>query len=276
MINEQDARRAKENMSFSSYKEGSATDEFNTHIANITAEVNQAKAKVSEEGKQRLDALLQRYTSQYAQWINRYNANGAKHVSVMIAGPSNYDLKAHNRFMDRESKLWKEYDEFKDISYKISAIVDGDKIIKSNDPSAIEKLQEKLTKAQEEHARYKDHNAKARKEGTEALPAYVLANSNGRMKAIKERITHLERLAKLETTVQEVESEIVEIKGIQIVDNVQLNRLQIIFNGKPSADIRNDLKKNGFKWSPTNTAWQRFRSATSTAIAKQLIEKWSA
>ena len=97
--------------------------------------------------------------------------------------------------MDREGKLWEEYEEFKNIDSRIRAIIAGDKIIKSNDENAIEKLQEKLQKAQEEHQGYKDYNVKARAEGRETLAAYVMANSNGRIKGIKARIAYLERIA---------------------------------------------------------------------------------
>ena len=41
------------------------------------------------------------------------------------------------------------------------------------------------------------------------------------------------------------------------VKNIDDNRLQLFFDGKPDESIRAILKKNGYKWSPRNTAWQR-------------------
>lgn len=35
------------------------------------------------------------------------------------------------------------------------------------------------------------------------------------------------------------------------------NRLQVFFEEKPDEDKRTELKKGGFKWSPTAGAWQR-------------------
>ena len=269
MINEADAKRAKENMSFSDYKEGSATAEYNAVIAEATEQIEQAKSKVSEEGAVRLDKLLSWYKVAYASWMNKYNANGARHVSVMISGPSNYNMRAHEKYLNREQALWNEYDELKNFSHKVSAIVDGDKIIKTGDPEALTKLQEKLNKALAEHQAYKDHNVKARKENTEQLPAYVLQNSNGRIKAIKDRIAHIERLSQQESkTIETTDS------PVKIVDNTELNRVQIFFPDKPNADIRNELKHNGFRWAPSNGSWQSFRTYNAIDKAQKIAEKY--
>ena len=48
-----------------------------------------------------------------------------------------------------------------------------------------------------------------------------------------------------------------EFEGGKVEANKQLNRLQIFFDDKPSADIRAELKANGFHWSPKEGAWQR-------------------
>lgn len=56
---------------------------------------------------------------------------------------------------------------------------------------------------------------------------------------------------------QDIKQKEYEYNGITIIHNTELNRLQLIFEGKPSDEIREILKRNGFKWSPKNTAWQR-------------------
>lgn len=273
IINESLAQRSKENMSFSSYKPGSATAEFNQEIAEVAAAIEKAKTKVSPEAQIKLDNLLASHTSRYASWTNKRNANGAGHVSTMIAGPSNYNMSKHEKYLNREGKLWAEYDEFKDIYNRISSIVAGDKIIKSNDANAIDKLKEKLANALEEHAGYKAYNAQSRKDGTRSHAPYVLQNSNGRIKGIRDRIARLERLAAQETKeiIIQPESAGEETGGIRIVDNVEAHRLQIFFNGKPSAEIRTQLKKNGFRWTPSISAWQSYRSDYANRAAQQIV-----
>lgn len=269
-INEELAKRSKENMSFDSYKEGSATESYNRVIEGVAKEIEEAKTNISDEGKIKLDNLLTWYKRTYANWINKHNANGSRHVSQMISGAGNYNMRKHEKFISREGKLWEEYHELKDISDKISKIVNSDKIIKSNDKDALEKLREKLQLAEEEHKNYKDYNTKARKENKEVYPTYVLQNSNQRIKNIKDRISYLEKLEELKQTKGNIE---IEINGIKIIDNVEANRLQIVFNYKPDADIRAELKRHGFRWSGSNGAWQRFRSQEAERIAKQIVSE---
>ena len=42
-----------------------------------------------------------------------------------------------------------------------------------------------------------------------------------------------------------------------MVENVEANRLQFIFDGKPDAATRQILKDHAFRWAPSQDAWQR-------------------
>ena len=300
VINESLAQRSKENMSFSDYKPGSATSEYNQQIAEVTAAIEKAKSKVSLEAQIKLDHLLTSYSTRYANWINKRNANGASHVSVMIAGPAKYNMSKHNKYLNREGKLWAEYDEFKNIYHRIDSIVAGDKIIKSNDANAIEKLEAKLAGLEKLQSNMKSANAILRKkkltdaEKVEQLIgvgfsesvahgllkpdfcgrigfSYHLTNNNATIRNTKQRIEHLKKLAEQETKEIIVETESEESNGIRIVDNVEAHRLQIFFNGKPSAEVRSQLKKNGFRWTPSIGAWQSYRSENANRAAKEIV-----
>ena len=85
--------------------------------------------------------------------------------------------------------------------------------------------------------------------GRIGFPSYSLQNNNGNMHRVRERIEQLKQ-APTETKSQ-------SFGDIQVVENVEENRLQIIFPGKPSAEVRQILKSHGFRWSRYNTAWQR-------------------
>ena len=44
---------------------------------------------------------------------------------------------------------------------------------------------------------------------------------------------------------------------VKIVHNIEQNRLQLLFDGKPDDEMRAKLKSRGYRWSPRNKAWQR-------------------
>ena len=48
-----------------------------------------------------------------------------------------------------------------------------------------------------------------------------------------------------------------QFNGGEAVVNLANNRLQLMFNEKPSDDRISTLKQNGFKWAPKGKAWQR-------------------
>jgi len=104
--------------------------------------------------------------------------------------------------------------------------------------------------------------------GRVGFPSYALSNGNGNIKNVKDRIASLEKRA-TQTTQEK------EVNGVKFVDNVEENRMQIFFPGKPGEEIRTFLKKNGFRWAPSNGAWQGYRNWRSKDAVKELIQKLS-
>lgn len=271
IINEDLARQSKQNMSFSDYKEGSATAEYNRVVENMAQKINEAKEQVKEDDEKinELNYLLFKFKKDYANWINKHNSNGSSHVSWMISGRGNYNMNKHSKWETRESKLWAEYNDIMAIDSKIDKIVYSTKIIKSTDSDALEKLKEKLEQEQKAHDEMVNYNKQARKEKKEVYPTYMLSNSNQRIKNIKDRISQLEKLEELKQTKGNTE---IEINGIKIIDNLEANRVQMIFPDKPEENIRKILKSNGFRWSPSFGAWQRNRGKLSADKAKSIAE----
>ena len=64
-----------------------------------------------------------------------------------------------------------------------------------------------------------------------------------------------------------------EIGGIRIVENVAVDRLQIIFPDKPSADERALLKGRGFRWAPSANAWQRKLTNNARHVGESLVRQ---
>ena len=64
--------------------------------------------------------------------------------------------------------------------------------------------------------------------------------------------------------------EVWEFDRGRVVVNTTENRLQIIFDGKPDADIRTELKSEGFRWAPSQGAWQRQLTDNAMRAARRL------
>ena len=64
-----------------------------------------------------------------------------------------------------------------------------------------------------------------------------------------------------------------KFQGAEILANEHLDRLQIKFDGKPSEEVRTDLKKRGFRWSPHYGVWQRQLTNDAMWEAKRILNE---
>ena len=153
----------------------------------------------------------------------------------------------------------------------------NNRVISSDDPNAIQKLQDKLEMCEKSQKYMKEVNAYYRKNGTcegfpgmeaaraarldesvrqayswdkQPFPSYALTNNSAEIRRLKQRIEKL-------TVNQEVGFVGWTFDGGEVVANSEENRLQILFDEKPDEQKRSALKGNGFKWSPSQGAWQR-------------------
>lgn len=140
--------------------------------------------------------------------------------------------------------------------------------ISQDDPEAIQKIMLKIAKIEKQHA-----ELKAKKPNPEA---HLLANDSANMRSCymtgyKAEIKRLQkRLISLKQLDQVQETKI-ENNGITLEINKSENRIMLFFPGKPSEEIRTKLKRNGFRWSPYNTAWQSYIHQWNLDFAKKEI-----
>ena len=59
-------------------------------------------------------------------------------------------------------------------------------------------------------------------------------------------------------------------KGGEAVVNESNNRLQLIFDENPDADQRANLKAHGFRWAPSEGAWQRQLNSNAIYAASRI------
>jgi Domain of unknown function (DUF3560) len=111
-----------------------------------------------------------------------------------------------------------------------------------------------------------DTEIKAASYDKQPYPRYIFSNLSQNINRLKKRLAKLEKEATEETTEKEIDG------LIRIVDNVEDNRLQLFFPDKPNEEIRTQLRKNAFRWSPSVGAWQRHRSNAARYAAKNIID----
>ena len=168
------------------------------------------------------------------------------------------------------------------------------KPIKSCDPNAIEALAWKLTALQEKQAMMKAANAFYRKNGnldgcalpseiiaegksnlrvwggvySGPFPQYELSNNNASIKRTRDRLAKLER----ERACKPIEDREIEVAGeiATVVEDDEEMRLRLVFADKPCEECRELLKRNGFKWSPKNQAWQRLLNDNARCAVRRL------
>jgi hypothetical protein len=95
---------------------------------------------------------------------------------------------------------------------------------------------------------------------------YQLSNNNANIRRIRERI------GSLQAAPEQVRPER-EVKGITVKEDAGENRLMLLFPGKPEDPIRRSLKAAGFRWSPTNGAWQRQLNNAARAAADYVLSQ---
>lgn len=98
---------------------------------------------------------------------------------------------------------------------------------------------------------------------------YELKNNGAEIRRITKRIDSF-RIPR--TTIAENVKESV-YGDIRVERSVEDNRLRIHFPGKPAPHIINLLKSRGFRWSPSNKAWQRQLTANAEYDAVAVIQE---
>lgn len=297
-IDEETARNAHYCVHMGDYKPGSATASYRNSVNKAAQLVEQQKTRVSAFYHDKLDALLNSYARRLAAWTNDYNRNQASYPSQFIAGAGNFNMHKHNRQMVREDSLWEEYRQIEAILDKIRSVGTGP--VDLADPQAREMLTERLNSQRQMLEDAKIANAYYRKhktlEGCPGLseknrawltcpgvfasgdgspislygspfPAYELASIRGKIERTEQRLAELDRREQQTAEPQTGTA----FDGGQIVRNIDLNRLQILFDAIPDADTRAALKQNGFRWSPKNQAWQRQLTDNAERAARQVL-----
>lgn len=288
-INEEAARRANDMNSFRDYKAGSATAEYRRMVDAATELAERQKQRVDPMYHEKIDRLLEIYCRKLAENMNASYSIEARCPSILISGGGNFPVRKKEKQNAARDRNLEEWNYIQGLLDKIRSVGTGG--ISSDDPQAVEKLEAKLATLEKHQEMMKAADAAIRMKdpakgdaklaelgytpediaklrapdfcGRIGYPAYELQNNNANIRRIRGRIAELKK--RTEST-----PEGWEFDGGRVVVNTAENRLQIIFDGKPNADVRTELKGEGFRWAPSQGAWQRQLTDNAMRAARRL------
>lgn len=221
---------------------------------------------------------------------------------ILVGHHSERSARADQRRIDRNmSKAVGKSAQAEELKRRADCVGKGG--ISSDDPEAVQKLRDKLEGLKRRHETRKRVNAAWQKAGKPSandadawralagslqltsddverirlgmardwrseprpFPTYVQTNTNAELRRLKRRIEELESAAEHEVDREE------DCGVCRIVESTAENRIQLYFDGKPEESVRRLLKRNGFRWSPRNVAWQRLLNDAGRRAARCVV-----
>ncbi|MBU2701153.1 hypothetical protein Ga0466249_002267 [Sporomusaceae bacterium BoRhaA] len=260
-------------------------------------EVQQEEKRPLNSYEQKLENRRQRYLEFAANKRSESKAayNQAHKMAEVIPFGQPILVGHHSERSDRNyrNKISNKYEKSFKLSdtanyYEQKAASVGTGGISSDDPDAIIKLKAQLEQAEKAQETMKAVNKAIRKNddnelyklgytdsqiaklkmpdslGRVGFANYALTNNNANIHRIKQRIEVLERNANKQP---------VEVEYDRYTYKEDDNRCQFIFDGKPADNIREVLKHNSFKWSPSRSAWVRQLTGNGKYAARRVMEQ---
>lgn len=286
------AMSAHQGTSFSPEKRGaSEISSFRQTLENDYADLKRMVR--SPEEQEILDSEFERYQGGLKR---RWEAQLAAHsrcLSWMITGPANFPTRRNQKRQETEHKRRQELVEFrpraldairKKLRPELAPIMSGDS-------DAIERLEEKIQAEEslQETCKVANKILRAKNQtkedkilemvalglsekaalamfepdcfGNLGVPGYEIRNRNANIRRLKQRLEKIKRA-------KSIEDKVIEGSEIKVEISHADNRVRIFFPGKPGRDEREEMKKNGFRWTPSLGCWQAYVNYYTVEFAK--------
>ena len=248
------------------------SEELNEFLANIPTEL-----QAEYEAK---------YLNKWREWL----AALSRCYSVLVTGPARFNSRRHEKMNDYERAAKQR---LIDWSEKVVKRINRQQRLTGW--QEVERLQSKLDTLTELHDKMKAANKIVRskkmseeeqidglvalglneKQAVEILkpterwqsvgfPTYQLQNNLAKIKDTQAAIERHKAMA-------EAEDKEIKFNGGRVVVCNSEERMRFYFDTIPSVEVRNLMKRNAFKWSPKNGAWQRQLTANCKFDAKRIL-----
>lgn len=268
--------------------------EYVEHMARVwdaarqRARTDDARAAVAPE--------FERYRT---AWLGKYRDLLEAHTRVLssfVTGPANFPVRQMEKRHEAYRKRLNEFVQWDERAQR--ALLDAihptpPRAISADRADAPDQLRAKVAAARQLHETMKAANVIVRQAGTtdekiaklEALglspkaarqavtpdymgrlgfPAFELTNNAANIRRMEQRVAQIE-------AGRATPARAATFAGGRIEENPTANRVQVFFDEKPDAAMRERLKARGFKWAPSEGAWQRQRTEAAVAAVQGLF-----
>ena len=246
-------------------------------------ELDEFLANIPEELQAEYEA---KYLNKWREWL----AALSRCYSVLVTGPARFNSRRHEKMNDYERAARQR---LRDWSEKVVKRINRQQRLTGW--QEVERLQSKLDTLTELHEKMKAANKIVRskkmseeeqidglvalglneKQAVEILkpterwqsvgfPTYQLQNNLAKIKATQAAIERHKAMA-------EAEDKEIKFNGGRVVVCNSEERMRFYFDEIPSVEVRNLMKRNAFKWSPKNGAWQRQLTANCKFDTKRIL-----
>lgn len=284
-------------------REASDVANYLRHMADVRAEF---AAWQTDANAEQLAADLEDYRSRYAAKLNAYLAAHSRVMSQFITGAGGWTgsmVRANDKRNDTVDRRRQELLAYAEQQLaRLRRIYDprvrARAAISSDDPDAVERLQAKIERAERLQETMREANKIVRRKisaeekvayllelegiseqtartllqpdymGRSGFADYQLTNNGANIRRMQARVAELQARAAHTPTEREA-------AGLRYVEDGASNRVQLFFADKPDAAVRDELKANGFHWTPSIGAWQRQLNANGQAAAQRLFAKYT-
>ena len=230
----------------------------------------------------------ERLVQRYKEWFRAQS----RCFSVLVTGAGNFNQRKHQKANDAERAAYERLQAWKEKTIKRL-----NRKERLTGMAEVERLRAILEAAEETHEKMKQVNQICRRKCTDeeqvdaivaecgikeeqakelvypdpdrgtyrkGFASYQLSLNLAKIKDLKAKIARHEAMAEKEDKVLEFEDYDVEL-------DYQEERLRIRHHEKPDAQTIQELKGNGFRWSPKNKAWQRQLTSNAVYAARRVL-----
>jgi hypothetical protein len=246
-----------------------------------------AKRCETDGQRKTLDEEWARFRPRFAEKYRDMLAAKSRCISPMITGPANFPVEKNRKRMESFERRIDELFDFRKraIDAIRKRLWPVDCIVKAADPNAVDTLCKKLEQRQQQQETMKAANRILRSKRTSdekiselialGIPEaearklrsydYTLKNNNAEIRRLKLRIGNISAMQAAPTTEEK------RADGVKVIHNTEAGRIQIQFPGKPPAEMRDKLKKNGFRWARGAGVWQRHLNAAGRDAVERVL-----